>query len=401
MESVRSKVIGIGGAGSNAITELLRQPNRYISYAAIDTDIKSLQSLEVKEKLMIGHSVTRGLSSGGDPSLALKAAESDKERIEALIQDVDLLFLVAGLAGGVGSSLAPLIAQLASKQGTLVISVAILPFTIEGGYKHQLAQKNLGLLRLVSHATITLPNDLLLQNFSSDATVFEAFQHANSWVSRAVHSMVNMLYKPGIINLDFAALKKVFPHTAGQSLFGLGSFQGPDYVSNALNELTLCPLLHTPNASQRADNLLINITGGRNLSLQDVNHIGSFLSSHFNSKDDTVIGAIIDESLENFVEIVAIGVTDINKGSPRSTQRSRSKAESLERPQQQFLFDDLPPLANNKKRKTGKKHNAGDPTDLDDLDSQRGYFGQTERILINGEDIDIPTYLRRGIKIRI
>lgn len=401
MESVRSKVIGIGGAGSNAIKDLLSQPSRYISYAIIDTDIKSLRAVEVDEKLMVGHSVTRGLSSGGDSSLALKAAESDKEKIEALIQDVDLLFLVAGLAGGVGSSLSPLIAQLASKQGTLVISIAILPFTIEGGHKHQLAQKNLNLLRLVSHATITLPNDLLLQNIPSDATVFEAFQHANSWVGRAVHSLTNMLYKPGIINLDFSALKKVFPNSGGQTLFGLGKFEGPDYIANALNELTLCPLLHIPNASQRADSLLINITGGRNLSLQDVNHIGSFLSSHFNSKDDIIIGAIIDESLENFVEIVTIGVTDINKGSPRSLQRLRSKSQPTDHPQQQLLFDDLPPSSNNKKRKTAKKHTAGDPTDFDDPDSQRGYFGQTERILINGEDIDIPAYLRRGIKIGI
>lgn len=401
MESVRSKVIGIGGAGTNAIKELLSQPNRFISYAVIDTDIKSLQSLEVEEKLMVGHSVTRGLSSGGDPALALKAAESDKEKIEALIQDVDLLFLVSGLAGGLGSCLSSLIAKLASKQGTLVISIAILPFTIEGGYKHQLAQKNLGLLRLVSHATISLPNDLILQNLPPEATVAEAFQHANSWVSRAIHSVTNMLYKPGLINLDFSALKKIFPVCGGQTLFGLGKFNGADYISNALNELTLCPLLHLPNTSQRADSLLINITGGRNLSLQDVNHIGSFLTSHFNSKDNTVIGAIIDDSLENFVEIVTIGVTDINKGSPRSPQRNRSKSESFEHPQQQFLFDDLPPVSNNKKRKTSKKHIPGDPTDFDDSASQRGYFGQTERILINGEDIDIPTYLRRGIKISI
>ncbi len=401
MESVRSKVIGIGGAGSNAIRELLRQPNRFISYAVIDTDIKSLQSVEVEEKLMVGHSVTRGLSSGGDPALALKAAESDKEKIEALIQNVDLLFLVVGLAGGVGSSLSSLIAELAFKQGTLVIAIAILPFTIEGGHKHQLAQKNLGLLRLVSHATITLPNDLILQNLPSEATVAEAFQHANSWVSRAVHSVTNMLYKPGIINLDFAALKKVFQMSGGQTLFGIGKWQGVDFISNALNDLTFCPLLHIPNASQRADSLLINITGGRNLSLQDVNHIGSFLTSHFNSKDNTIIGAIIDESLENFVEIVTIGVTDINKGSLRSSQRNRSKPESFQHPQQQFLFDDLPPVSNNKKRKTTKKHIAGDPTDFDDSGCQRGYFGQTERILINGEDIDIPTYLRRGINISI
>lgn len=401
MESIRSKVIGIGGAGINGLKDLLKQPSHHISYAAVDTDIKSLLSLEIEEKLMVGHSITRGLSSGGDTSLALKAAESDKEKIEALIQDLDLLFLVAGLAGGVGSALSSLIAQLASKQGTLVISIVVLPFTIEGGLKHQLAQKYLSSIRLASRATITLPNDLLLQNISPDATVFEAFQHANSWIGRAILSLINMLYKPGIINIDFSALKKVFPNSGGQTLFGLGRSEGPNYISNALNELTLCPLLHIPNASQRADALVVNITGGKNLSLQDVNHIGSFLSSHFNSKDDTAIGAIIDETLDNFVEIVVIGVTDINKGSPSRIQRLCSKTQSSDHPQQQLLFEDLPPSSINKKRKTTKKHTAGDPTALDDPDSQRGYFGQAASILINGEDIDTPTYLRRGIKIDI
>lgn len=397
MESIQAKVIGIGGAGNNAVQELLQERSDYISYAVIDTDVKTLQSVTVAEKLIIGHNLTRGLSSGGDPSVALQAAQADKEKIEALIQDVDLLFLVAGLGGGVGSGLSSFIAQLAAKQGSVVISFAIMPFTIEGSQKHQIAQKTLGDLRLVSHATIPLPNDLLLQNLPGEATVSEAFKFANSWVSRAVHSVTNMLFKVGIINLDFSTLKKIFSSGGGQTLFGLGVAQGSDYLKSALNELVLCPLLHTPHASQRADSLLVNITGGKNLSLQNINEIGSFLSLHFNSKDHTVIGAIIDETKEDFVEILTIGITDINKGSSRSPQRARSRLDSLENAQQQFLFDDLPPLPKNEKRRILKKPIAGnDPTSSD---FQRGYFGQLQPTLINGEDIDVPTYLRRGIRI--
>lgn len=400
METVRTKVIGIGGAGVNAVGHILQQCNSYLSYAVIDSDVKTLQSIEVSEKFMIGHSVTRGLSSGGDPAIACKAIEADKEKIEALIQDVDLLFIIAGLGGGVGSVGSSYISRLAAKQGSVIISFVMMPFTIEGGQKHRIAEKYLGDIRIVSHATIPLANDLLLQNLSDEATVAEAFKLASSWISRGVHAVSNMVYETGIVNLDFASLKKVFLNGGGKTLFGLGAAGGVDYCRIALNELTLCPLLHTPHAYQRADSLLINIIGGRNLSLHDINEIGLFLSTHFNSKENMAIGAVIDEAKEDFVEIVVIGVTDINKGSPRSIHRGRLKTDMVDNQQQQLLFDDLPPLTKNEKRRNSKKSIAGnDPTVLDGNAFERGYFGQLEPILINGEDIDVPTYLRRGIKI--
>lgn len=400
MESIRSKVIGLGGAGCNAVKELLRSPNAYLSYAVIDTDINTLKFVDVDEKVMIGHSIMRGLSSGGDLELAFKAAECDKEKIEALIENVDLLFLIVGLGGGVGSALATMISQMAAKQNTVVIVFAVLPFTLEGGKKHQMAQQNLGNLRGIAHATITVPNDLLLQNLPVKATVFEAFQQANAWIRRAIDSMTYMLYKPGIINLDFSSLNRVFAHGGGQTIFGFGEASGVDCVARALNELTLCPLLHIPNAGQRADNLLINIRGGRNLSLQEINNIGSFLASHFNSKDNMAIGAIIDEGLEDFIEIVVIGTTDIHKGSVKNHERSRVKSGLFEQHEQQLLFEEFPLEVKSKRKKSVKKHIPSDPTDVDGV-GQRGYFGHSERILINGEDIDIPTYLRKGIKIGI
>lgn len=400
MESVRTKIIGVGGAGVNTVGHILQQPNPYISYAIIDSDIKTLKSIEVPEKLTIGHNITRGLSSGGDPAIALKAIEADKERIEALIQDIDLIFIIAGLGGGIGSVVSSYLNGLAAKKGCVIISFVIMPFTIEGGQKHQIAEKYLGDIRIVSHATIPLPNDLLLQNLSKEATVAEAFQLASTWISRAVYAVSNIIYQTGIVNLDFASLKRVFLNGGGKTLFGLGIGQGMDYCKVALNELTLCPLLHTPHAYQRADSILINIIGGRNLSLHNVNEIGSFLSTHFNSKENMAIGAIIDETKEDFVEIVVIGVTDINKDLPHSANRGRLKTDVSYNQQQQLLFDDLPYVMKGGKRKSSKKSVAGsDPTDLDGSAFERGYFGQLEPVLINGEDIDVPTYLRRGIKV--
>ncbi len=403
MEAVRTKVIGIGGAGVNSVNHLLAQPYPHLSYLVIDTDIKTLQSIQMTEKLeklTIGHTVTRGLSSGGDASVALKALELDKEKIEASLQNVDLLFIIAGLGGGVGSVIASYIARLAMKQGTLVISLVMMPFTLEGSKKHQLAEKTLGDLRIAGHVTIPLPNDLLLQSLPRSATVNEAFELASFWIRCAVNAISGMIYEVGIINLDFSSLKHIFSNGGGKTLFGLGAAQGADYCKRALNEVACCPILYTPHAHQSADSLLINIKGGKNLSLQNIHDIGAFLSSHFNSKENTAIGAIIDETREDYLEIVVIGISDINKGSPRSVSSVRSDGKSY--PQQQFLFDDLPPETKNEKRRSPKKPIGGnDPTDLDNMAIGRGYFGQLEPILINGEDIDIPTYLRRGIKIEL
>lgn len=400
IDSIRTKVIGIGGAGSNVIQSLLLHANPHLSYIVLDSDIKTLQCIDLGEKIFVGQSITRGLSTGGDPNLALKILESEKERIELLIQEVDLLFIVAGLGGGIGSILAPYIARSAMKQGVVVISLSMMPFTIEGSKKHQIAQKALEDLRIVSHATIPLPNDLLLQSLPAEATVAEAFGLASFWINRAVSGISDLIYEKGLLNIDFASLKRIFVNGGGKTLFGLGAAQGEDYCKKALNELTLCPILYTPQACQQADSLLVNIKGGKNLSLQNVHDMGTFLSAHFNSKENTAIGVIIDETKEDFLEIVVIGITDIQKGLPKKNSQENLKITEKESGQQQLLFDDLPPEKKNEKKKSSKKPIAGnDPTDLDSKGAGRGYFGQLEPVLINGEDIDIPTYLRRGIKI--
>lgn len=400
MDTIHTKVLGIGGAGANVIQNLLLQPNFNLSYLVLDTDIKTLQSVESAEKFFMGRSTTRGLSSGGDPSIALKVLETEKENIEKLIQNVDLLFIIAGLGGGIGSVLSSHIARLAMKKNIVVISLVMMPFTLEGSKKHQIAEKALGDLRIASHATIPLPNDLLLQSLPQEATVAEAFGLSSSWIARAIHGISSIIYEEGMINLDFASLKGILSNGGGKTLFGLGAATGPDFCKKALNELTLCPILYTPQACQNADSLLINIKGGRNLSLQNIHDICAFLSNHFNSNENNGIGAIIDETKEDFLEIVVIGITDINKRLSKSNHQESLKTTKKENSQQQLLFDDLPPETKNEKRKNSKKPIAGnDPTDLDSRVGGRGYFGQLEPILINGEDIDIPTYLRRGIKI--
>lgn len=385
------KIIGVGNCGGNTVQYLNKKARAEATYGAINTDVQSLEALALEEKLVIGHALTRGLSTGGMPAIGKKAVQEDKENIEALLENCDLLFLITGLGGGLGTGAAPGIAKMAQKQGALVFSFGILPFNLEGGQRRQQAELGLTELRQASNIAVSLPNDLLLQQLSSQATVLDAFEHASEWVACAVNGVIDAFFRPGILNLDFATLRNTFREGGGKTLFGFAQAQGPGAVEAALSQLPLCPLLHLPQASRRADALLINIKGGRELALADVNHISSRLSEHFKSQNNTVIGAIIDDSLTDFVQIIVLGSTDIAQGAfdLQPSQMSADKRATC----QQVLFDEEPYISD--KKTMAKKKSLNEKNNH----TNRGFFFETERTLYAGEDLDVPTYLRRGVKI--
>ena len=237
------------------------------------------------------------MGTGGEAEVGRQAAEADRERIAKIFQGMDLVFIVAGLGGGTGSGAAPVVAQIATEAGALVIAFVMLPFTTEGARRRQLADQALAELRQNCDAVIPLPNDLLLQHLPEDATVLDAFGQADAWIGRAIRSISAILFHTGLINLDFATLRRTFTPRGGKTLFGLGQGAGENCVAEALHDLMLCPLLHTPELSRRADRLLVNIVGGPELSLARVNEIVAAIAEKFGSREQTVLGAVIDERL--------------------------------------------------------------------------------------------------------
>lgn len=312
----RVRVIGVGGAGSNAVDRMEFDERVPVLKTVVNTDAQALSEATTADKVLLGRSLTRGLSTGGDPELGRKVAQKERELLEGLTAGQDLVFIVAGLGGGTGSAVAPAIAQMATAQGALVISFVTLPFMLEGQSRQQISQKALGDLRLTCDALLPLPNDLLLQHMQEDTTVVEAFRQADSWIARAVQSVSTMLLRTGTINLDLAALRTAFK-AGGRTLFGLGRGQGADCVQEALSDLLICPLLSAPEHSGRADRLLLNIIGGRDLSLSAINRILETVTAHFGSREHTVLGAVIDERLEQSIELCVVGTTDIEGGSGR------------------------------------------------------------------------------------
>jgi cell division protein FtsZ len=416
--NIAIKMVGVGGAGTNAVDRLKMENLERLQLAVINTDYQALSSSPVQDKVLIGMSVTRGLGAGGDPELGREAAEADREKITTVVKDCDLVFLLGGMGGGTGSGALPVVAEIAAEQGALVISFVTLPFSFEGGRRLKQAEEGLAALRRVCDAVIPLPNDVLLQESAENETVLDSFARADEWMGRGVKSIWAMLFKTGMINLDFAALQQVFQQRGGKTLFGLGDGLGENAVTDAIASLKLCPLLHTPEFSRRADRMLVNIIGGPDLTLPKVNELMTAIAEQFGRESHIIMGAVIDEEMKNRVEICVLGTSDMGgRGAPQRRHTSMPTRVRTVTPRGDVLTaptGELPVAANASADPTG----VAAPTTLEkeaaaaaeklaqhefgfgELES-RGPFEKTDRNLFDGQDLDVPTYLRKGIKISI
>ncbi|MEM8867118.1 MAG: cell division protein FtsZ [Verrucomicrobiota bacterium] len=409
---IQIKIIGIGGAGTNAVDGFKLDDLGEVRLAAINTDAQALANSPIAEKLVIGRSVTRGLGAGGEVDIGRSAAEADRDQIARLTADMDLILLVVGLGGGTGSASATVVAEVAAKTGALVLAFVTLPFSFEGARRKRIAEDSLGELRNLVHGLIPLPNDVLLQEGEEDTSVLNAFAVADRWIGRGVNSLCAMMLKTGLINQDFGSLRSVFQNRGGKTVFGTGLATGGDYVEDALEDLFLCPLLHMGDRPSQLDRILVNVIGGTDLGIAKVNAIMSAVSKRFGSREDIVFGAVIDESRSASLEICVLAKAELEQPAPALAEAMPAPTQKIEKelvaPGEGFGFeteiarDDKPPRAVHQS-KLRKKQPAIDQDEFTfiDLDAQRGYFDKTDRNLHNDEDLDVPTYLRRGIKIKI
>jgi cell division protein FtsZ len=410
---VAIKVIGIGGAGANAVDRLKMDNLDRVHLAILNTDAEALSVSPVETKLMIGAGVTRGLSAGGDPELGRLAAEADREKIAALAARTDLIFLVAGMGGGTGSGAAPVVAEICRQAGALVIAFANLPFSFEGGRRLKQAEEGLAELRRCCDAVIPLPNDMLMQVGAEGQSALDSFALADEWIGRGVKSIWSMLHRTGLINLDYATLRQSFAQKSGKTLFGLGTGAGENAVADVIESLKQCPLLHTPEFSRKADRLLVNIVGGPELSLASVNDIMAAVSEQYGRDAHIFLGAVIDEQLSGKIEVCIIGTSDVSRTAiRRGTANVVPSAEGAKLPIPETPVRAKPGSTSRRPSAeaaqlplAGVAAPAKAPVKQDEFlfggaePDTRGWFDNTDRNLFEGQDLDVPTYLRKGIKI--
>jgi cell division protein FtsZ len=402
------KLVGVGGAGSNAVDRLKMENLERLQLAVINTDLQALSSSPVQDKVLIGSGVTRGLGAGGDPELGREAAEADREKIAAVVKGCDLVFLLSGMGGGTGSGASPVVAEIAAEQGALVIAFVTMPFSFEGGRRLKQAEDGLLALRRVCDAVIPLPNDMLLQEAADQETVLDSFARADEWIGRGVKSIWAMLFRTGLINLDFATLRQAFATRGGKTLFGLGDGAGENAVADAVASLKLCPLLVTPEFSRKADRLLVNIVGGADLTLPKVNELMTAVAEQFGKESHIIMGAVIDEQMQGRVEVCVLGTSDMGgRGAVRRPPLPARAKTPLVRPAESAVVTTAVTPAHLPSNEPATTTHAAavqaakaeqNEFSFGEIES-RGHFDKTDRNLFEGQDLDVPTYLRKGIKI--
>lgn len=403
--STRIKVVGVGGAGNNAVDRIRLEMEVMdgLDLCCVNTDMRTLAESPVSEQFLLGRNVTRGLGCGGDPLLGKEAAKSDTQSIARLLEGYELIFLISSLGGGTGGGASPVIAQIARKYGCFVIAFVNMPFTFEGERRYKQANQALDELQVVCDAVVPLPNDCLLQDEAAQESVLHAFSRADDWITRGVRSIWSMLAKPGLINLDFSSLRKVFKMRGGKTLFGVGCGSGPHFIQDALNDLMQCPLLHVPDFSKVADNLLVNIVGGTDLSMAQIEAVMAHITDQFGSKANTTMGAVIDEGKQESIEICVIGVTE-TKGAGPLQPKLPAKVQTAKR-RQPVLPSSTPSVLDTSVGVKKADHLNSTVSwvqqdlKIELLEGNRGYFEDTDRNEFGGQDLDMPTYLRKGMRV--
>ena len=332
------RVVGVGGAGVNAVNRMVEAEVEGVEFLAINTDLQSLQQSTADVTLHIGQSVTRGLGSGSDANLGRQAAMDEYDRIKALLKGSDMIFITAGAGGGTGTGAAPVVARIAREVGALTVAIITKPFGFEGSRRADQAERGIDALRDEVDTLIVVPNNRLLSVLEKQTSMVEAFRVADDVLRQGVQGISDLVTLPGLINLDFADVRTIMSE-AGTALLGIGMGTGEHRSIEAAAQAVASPLLETSMDGARS--ILLSITGGRDLSLWEVNEAAKAVSEAAHPDANIIFGAMVDEKLQDqvWVTVVATGYGDSRLrasrrltepvGEPRiqrTTDRERDRA---------------------------------------------------------------------------
>jgi cell division protein FtsZ len=369
MESfARIKVIGCGGGGSNAVNRMIAGGVKGVEFITLNTDAQALQLSSADIKLQIGEKLTRGLGAGANPEIGKKAAEESRDLIENALRGADMVFVTAGMGGGTGTGAAPVVAEIAKELGALTVGVVTRPFSFEGRKRSMQGEQGIAALKEKVDTLIVIPNDRLLEIVDKNTPMLEAFREADNILRQGVQGISDLIATPGLINLDFADVKTIMTER-GSALMGIGVGSGENRAAEAARRAVSSPLLETSIDGARG--VLMNITGGTNLSLYEVNEAADIVSSAADPDVNMIFGAVINEELKN--ELV---VTVIATGFEEAQRQSAAQR----RPQQSAAMQNRPtPISQNPASSRASKDEEEDKT----------FFSMS-----NLDNLDIPAFLR-------
>ena len=304
------KVIGVGGAGNNAVDRMIRSGIKGVDFIVVNTDRQVLQASKAGTKIQLGEKITRGLGAGANPDIGAQSAEENKAEIAEILRGSDMVFVTAGMGGGTGTGAAPIVAQTAKEMGILTIGVVTKPFTFEGKKRLSQAERGIESLKGKVDALVVIPNDKLLQIIDRKTSIGEAFQKADEVLMQGVQGISDLITVTGTVNLDFADVKTIMLNT-GMAHMGVGRASGENRAEDAAKEAIQSPLLET--SIEGARGVIINITGGEELGLHEVNTAAELIQRSVDPEANIIFGTVTDPSMGDEVQITVIA-TGFEKG---------------------------------------------------------------------------------------
>ena len=309
------KVIGVGGAGNNAVNRMIDAGIKGVDFIAVNTDRQALQTSKAKTKIQIGEKITRGLGAGANPDIGAQSAEENKAEVAEVLRGADMVFVTAGMGGGTGTGAAPIVAQAAKEMGILTIGVVTKPFTFEGKKRLSQAERGIESLKGKVDTLVVIPNDKLLQIIDRKTSIIEAFKQADDILRQGVQGISDLIAIPGLVNLDFADVKTIMLNQ-GMAHMGVGSATGENRAEDAAKEAIQSPLLET--SIEGAKGVIINITGGEDLGLHEVNTAAELVQRSVDPEANIIFGTVTDPDMKEEIKITVIA-TGFEKNEPISS----------------------------------------------------------------------------------
>lgn len=404
------KVIGVGGAGGNAVNRMIEEGVTGVEFIVANTDVQALNLMNAEEKIQLGPKLTRGLGAGSMPEVGKKSAEESEEAIAETLQGADMVFITAGMGGGTGTGAAGIVSRIAKEQGALTVGVITRPFTFEGPKKARYAEDGIAAMREHVDTLVTISNNRLLEIVDKKTPILEAFREADNVLRQGVQGISDIITNPGFVNLDFADVKTVM-EDQGSALMGIGSATGENRTADATQKAISSPLLEV--SIEGAENVLLNIAGGYDLTLFEAQDAADIVSAASTSDVNIIFGTTINENLgdEVVVTVIATGIKDrdlqasrqanLREDRPAQTQRPAQSQSSTQQANEQQGNRRNDPFGDwdiRKETNLRDRHNRDLDEDLD-RESTRGddIFNRRneDEVAKENDELDTPPFFRR------
>ncbi len=390
-QKAKLKVVGVGGAGGNAVTRMITTGMQGVDFIAINTDAQDLDNNPSEHKIQVGKNLTKGLGAGANSSVGKDAVEADKEAITSMLEGADMVFITAGMGGGTGTGASPVISQISRELGVLTVGIVTLPFSFEGPKRMNRALEGMAEMKKACDTVIAIPNQKLMSIVDKSTTLPEAFQMADTILHQAAKGISDLINVQGVINLDFADVETIMKNM-GEAIMGTGVASGEERAVLAAQQAISSPLLDDASI-KGAQGVLVNITGGNDLTLMEANEATSIIFEEAGPSANIIFGAVIDPALDDEIRVtvIATGFNIPKAVSKLDEFHTKTETHTIETPHTRHLQEQV-----NKPLHAQKEKSAENSQEEPEQKKTVLTFDDTQDApVIYGKDLQIPAFIRR------